>query len=98
MTASRSPFWSAPSALRSRLFSSITFRAWSIALRGSVLPIASTRSCRSARSALISRRASGPTSASTRRIPAPIDPSWRNRITPMCPVRGTWVPPQSSRE
>ncbi len=41
--------------------------------------------CSSARSMLISRSASGPTSASTRRMPAPIERSWRIRINATLP-------------
>ena len=98
ISASRSPARNDPSWLRSRLFSSRTLRARSIAPCGSFASSASTSPRRSARSASISRSASGPTSASTRRIPAPIEPSRRSRITATLPVRCTCVPPQSSRE
>ena len=43
------------------------------------------------------RYASTPTSASTRRTPAPIEDSLSSLITPNCPERATCVPPQSSR-
>ena len=41
--------------------------------------------------------ASTPTSASTRRTPAPMEDSLSNLITPSCPERATCVPPHSSR-
>ena len=39
-----------------------------------------------------------PVSASTRRAPAPVEPSETITNGPISPVRDTWVPPQSSFE